>query len=273
MAGSIVAVVNNKGGVGKTTVTCNLAHALGLAGCRVLVVDLDSQCNSTQMLLPPGLEPQHSFYEFMASDELTVSWHECLVPTAYEGVSCLPNVPETAGLEPQLILQAPASFLRLRHRLRDQARQQFDVTLLDNPPNIGTFVLCALHAADFVLVPVKAGSAFSVEGLLKAVRLINEIRRQGNLDLRLLRLLINQVDRRTSISKTIAAQLAAAFRPDQVFATSIPMNTLFEQAEMARQTILAFAPQSSGSRAFHDLARELLAILPLSLTGSEREEK
>jgi chromosome partitioning protein len=269
--GSIVAVINNKGGVGKTTVTCNLAHALGLAGCRVLVVDLDSQCNSTQMLLPPGREPQHSLYEFFAKEELP-SLDACLAGTAYEGVFCLPNVPETAALEPQLIMQAPASFQRLRRSLREQAKERFDVTLLDNPPNIGTFVLCALHAADFVLVPVKAGSAFSVEGLLKAVRLVDEVRRQGNQDLRRLRLLINQVDRRTSISKTIAAQLAAAFRPDQIFATSIPMNTLFERAEMARQTILAYAPHSSGSRAFQELARELLAILPPSPRGLQREK-
>ncbi|MGQ9919898.1 MAG: ParA family protein [Desulfobacca sp.] len=270
--GSIVAVVNNKGGVGKTTVTCNLAHALGLAGCRVLVVDLDSQCNATQMLLPPGWEPKHSLYEFFAREELPVSLDDCLVPTVHEGVFCVPNVPETAALEPQLIMQAPASFQRLRRSLREPAKQQFDFTILDNPPNIGTFVLCALHAADFVLVPVKAGSAFSVAGLLKASRLVNEVRQQGNGDLRQLRLLINQVDRRTSISKSIAAQLAAAFRPDQIFATSIPMNTLFERAEMARQTILAYAPRSSGTRAFHELARELLSTLPPWPRGPEREK-
>lgn len=270
--GIILAVVNNKGGVGKTTVTCNLAHALGLAGCRVLVVDLDSQCNTSQLLLPAGRENRQSLYELLKKDVAAVYLADYLVPSKYPGIFCLPNVPETAALEPELILQAPASFFRLRQALRDQARQQFDITLLDNPPNIGIFVLCALHVADFVLVPVKAGSAFSVEGLLKAVRLINDVRRQGNQDLRFLRLLINQVDRRTSISKTVTAQLAAAFRPDQLFSTMIPMNTLFEQAEMAGQTILAFSPHCAGSRAYHDLGRELLAIFPLLLPQSGREE-
>ncbi len=262
--GIIIAVINNKGGVGKTTVTCNLAHALGLEGCRVLVVDLDSQCNSTQMLLPAGREPHPSFYELVAGDGPRVEVEACAVPSRCPGVHLLPNVPETAALEPELILQAPASLLRLRAALRDQAREGFDVTLLDTPPNIGTFVLCALHAADFVLVPVKAGSAFSVEGLLKAVRLVNDIRSQGNQDLRFLRLLVNQVDRRTSISRMVSAQLTAAFRADQVFATTIPASTLFEQAEIARQTILAYAPQASGAQAYRDLARELLAILPAS---------
>lgn len=265
--GIILAVVNNKGGVGKTTVTCNLGHALGLEGCQVLVVDLDSQCNTTQMLLPEGSEPQHSLYELLAKEENALAADGYILPTRYDRVFCLPNVPETAALEPELIMQAPASFSRLRRLLWERIRAQFDVTLLDNPPNIGTFVLCALHAADFVLVPVKAGSAFSVEGLLKAVRLINDVRRQGNNDLRFLRLLINQVDRRTSISRMVSAQLAAAFRGDQVFATTIPMNTLFEQAEMARQTILSLAPHCAGAQAFRDLARELLAILAPVPTG------
>lgn len=270
--GLIVAVINNKGGVGKTTVTCNLAQALALAGCRVLVVDLDSQCNTTQILLPSTQVPQPSFYELLGQEGAPLPLTAYISPTRCAGLAVLPNVPETAGLEPELLMQAPASFLRLRQRLRAAARELFDVTLLDNPPNIGTFVLCALHAADAVLVPVKAGSAFSIEGLLKAVRLINEVRRQGNPDLRCLRLLINQVDRRTNISRTGVAQLRAAFRPDQICATTIPVSTRFEQAEMARKTLLEFSPQAAGSQAYRDLAQELLAVLPLSPRCAGRAE-
>ena len=203
--GLITAIINNKGGVGKTTVTCNLAHALGLEGCRVLVVDLDSQCNTTHLLFPDAAGPHTSLYELLAKDTGVTSLQDYIYPTRYDNVFCLPNVPETAGLEPQLIVGAPGSFLRLRQLLRDYAVENFDFTLIDSPPNIGAFVLCALHAADFVLVPVKAGSAFSVAGLLQAVRLINDVRQQGNNELRFLRLLVNQVDRRTSISKEIVS--------------------------------------------------------------------
>lgn len=162
--GFITAVINNKGGVGKTTVTCNLAHALGQAGWRVLVVDLDSQCNTTQLLFPASSGLHNSLYELLAENTKIISLPDYIYPTRYDKVFCLPNVPETAGLEPQLIVGAPESFLRLRQLLRDYAVENFDFTLIDNPPNIGAFVLCALHAADFVVVPVKAGSAFSVAG-------------------------------------------------------------------------------------------------------------
>jgi cellulose biosynthesis protein BcsQ len=270
--GVITALINNKGGVGKTTVTCNLAHALGLEGRRVLVVDLDSQCNTSQLLFPLAAEPRSSLYELLARDHEVPSLADYIYPTRYDNVFCLPNVPETSALEPQLILQAPGSFFRLKQLLGDHAREHFDFTLIDNPPNIGAFVLCALHAADFVIVPVKAGSAFSVAGLLQAVRLINDVRHQGNGDLRFLRLLVNQVDKRTIISKVIVSQLAEVFRQDQIFQTSIPVNTLFEQAEAAGQTLLEFSPQAAGSRAYRDLAKEIGAIFSQSPTWRGRAE-
>jgi chromosome partitioning protein len=270
--GTITAVINNKGGVGKTTVTCNLAHALGLEGRRVLVVDLDSQCNTTQLLFPQAAQPRTSLYELLAKDHKVPSLSDYIYSTCYDNVFCLPNVPETAALEPQLIVRAPESIFRLRQLLRDHAIENFDFTLIDNPPNIGTFVLCALHAADFVVVPVKAGSAFSVAGLLQAVRLINEVRQQGNSDLRFLRLLVNQVDRRTSISRAITTQLADTFRQDQIFKTSIPVNTLFEQSEAVGQTLLEFSPNAAGSQAYRDLAREIMAIFSQSPTLRGRAE-
>jgi chromosome partitioning protein len=265
----IISVVNNKGGVGKTTVTCNLAHALALLGKRVLVVDLDSQCNATALLLPKKLTLKNSLYEVIGLDDLEYPLKDFLYATRYDGVFCLPNVPETASLEPQVILEAPHSFSRLRRHLRDFALTNFDFTLMDNPPNLGTLVINALATADFALIPVKAGSAFSLEGLLKAVRLINEVRGQNNQDLRLLRLLVNQMDKRTIISRTLADHLAGAFRDDQIFYTTIPVNTAFEQAEAAGSTIFQYNANAPGARAFRDLARELLNIFALE-TASER---
>jgi cellulose biosynthesis protein BcsQ len=258
--GFVAAVINNKGGVGKTTVACNLAHALGLQGKRVLVVDLDSQCNATALLMPQGNHPRHSLYELLEEDGSGRKLKDYCYPTGYERVFCLPNVPETASLEPRLILGAPNSFFRLRRQLRDQARAHFDVTIMDTPPNLGTFVLGALITADFALVPVKSGSAFSVAGLLKAVRLIKEVQEQSNRDLRFLRLLINQVDKRTLISRTLAAQIAGAFREDQVFRTTIPVNTAFERAEAAGKTLVGYRPGAPGAAAFRELAQELLDI-------------
>jgi chromosome partitioning protein len=261
--GVIIAIVNNKGGVGKTTIACNLAHALSLMGKRrVLVVDLDSQCNATALLTPKAEAPHHSLYELLQQDGSGANLEDYLLSTRYDNVFCLPNVPETASLEPRLILGAPESFFRLRRQIRDQVRARFDFTLIDTPPNLGTFVLCALYTADFALVPIKSGSAFSVEGLLKAVRLIKDVQEQSNPDLRFLRLLINQVDRRTLISRTLSGQIAAAFREDQVFRTTIPINTAFERAEAAGDTLLRHHPGASGAGAFRELAQELVEILP-----------
>ncbi len=105
--GFVAAVINNKGGVGKTTVSCNLAHALGFKGKQVLVVDVDSQCNATALLIPKGTNPRHSLYELLEQDGRGRKLKNYCYPTRYERVFCLPNVPETATLEPRLILGAP----------------------------------------------------------------------------------------------------------------------------------------------------------------------
>jgi cellulose biosynthesis protein BcsQ len=233
---------------------------MGLLGRRVLVVDLDPQSNATALLVSQPLDRKHSLYELLAHETLGAPITRFIYPSQYAGVFCLPNVPETASLEPELIMGAPASFLRLRRHLRDYARRHFDFVVVDSPPNLGTFVICALNTADFALVPVKAGSAFSVAGLLKAVRLINEVRAQDNKDLRFLRLLINQVDKRTLISRTLTEQLFGTFREDQIFRTGIPANTAFEQAEAAGCTIFRYKPTAPGARAFRELAQELLEI-------------
>jgi chromosome partitioning protein len=262
--GRIIAVMNIKGGVGKTTITGNLADALGRLGHRVLAVDMDSQCNTTSLLLPGESPRQHTVRDLLAQDEPTLAVRKCILPTRLANVSLLPNTPETALLEPQLLQSAPASYLRLRRSLRDFARRHFAFTLIDNPPNMGTFVLLSLYAADGVILPLKAGSAFSVEGLLKAVRLISRVRAEANPDLSFLRLLINQMDLRTSISRNISQEIASAFEADQLFRTTIPVNTAFERAESRGQTIFQFNPGASGAKAFKDLASELLDICGLT---------
>jgi chromosome partitioning protein len=271
--GLIIAVMNIKGGVGKTTITGNLADALGRLGHRVLAVDMDTQCNTTSLLLPGEPPRQNTVRDLLAQEEPGLAVKKCIRRTQLANVSLLPNTPETARLEPQLIQSAPGSYLRLRQSLRDYARNNFEFTLIDNPPNMETFVLLSLYAADGVILPIKAGSAFSVEGLLKAVRLISQVRAEANPDLSFLRLLINQLDRRTSISRNISQGIAGAFQADQMFRTTIPVNTAFELAESRGQTIFQFDPRASGARAFEELARELLDIYGLAKDAPKKPKE
>ena len=255
--GAIIAIVNNKGGVGKTTLTVNLAHALANRGKRVLIVDNDAQCNASSLLVEHDVVSD-SIYELYENDDVKIE--RCIYPTAYDGLSILPNSEETAALEISLNREIPHSYLRLRDRTRDYAKEHFDFTFIDTPPNWGYFVLAALHAADCVIVPILCSSRFSMEGLTRALALIEGVRERENPDLKLLRLVINNVDKRTAISRVVTDKLRRLFDESVLFNTSIPTNTQFSQAEMEGKSIIRFSPRSVGAKYYRSLATEFLEI-------------
>jgi chromosome partitioning protein len=261
MNGIIISVANNKGGVGKTTVTCNLGYALTRHSKRILIIDMDSQCNATSLLLHKNANPNHTLYELLNPQTENLPVDRYIYPTEYESLYCLPNISETAGLEPELIKESPISFFRLRENIRNYALHNYDFTIIDTPPNMGTFVITSLYASDFVIVPNEIDSAFSLEGLIKAMNLIKDIKINGNPDLRFLRLLINKVDRRTTISRVAIQHIKKSFAENQFFQTTIPINTAFKQAEHLRQIIFRYKSSAPGAKAYRKLAQELLTIL------------
>ena len=255
--GIIISVMNNKGGVGKTTVTVNLAEALGRMGKRVLVIDNDSQCNTTTLLSSSLAiqERQGSLYDLLGADYREPISSISL--TTRKNLSIITNIQDTATLEPELIARSPDSLYLMQRRLRDYAIANYDYTLIDCPPNIGTFVLMALTASDFAIVPIIASSAFSVEGLVKAMYLVGDINRDYNPNLRFLKLLVNRMSKRTIVSQAIVAQLHSSFGAEKVFETTIPINTALEKAELQHKTIFQFDQTATSARAFRDLAKEL----------------
>lgn len=257
MGGIIISVVSNKGGIGKTTVACNLGHALTRNDKKVLVIDNDPQGNATSLLMPKGSNPDYTLYELLDPEE-KASVEKCVNATQFDNLWCIPNVPETANLEPDIITHQ--DFTAFKERVRPYAIDQYDYVLIDNPPNLGSFVINSLCGSDFVIVPNLANSSFSVDGLIKAVDMINRIQKSHNADLRFLRLLINQVDRRKSISKYNISQIKQHFPADKMFETMIPTNAPFEIAESRGTTIFRQAPASNGCKAYRQLAKELIGI-------------
>jgi len=251
----IIIVINNKGGVGKTTITANLAHGLANRGKKILVVDQDSQANTTSILSPPiGANTLYSLY---SSDEPVSSY---VYPTPYENLDLIPNENATATLELELYGDVKTSYHLLRDKIRKYAEDNYDHTLIDSPPNLGIFVMMGLICADAAIIPIEAGSRYSIDGFVAAYEAIQAASQKINHDLRFLRAVVNKVDMRTSVSKTSVEYLKRHFG-DKLFNTTIPINTEIQRAEMDRQTVIRHSPHSTGAKKFRLLTDELLGMI------------
>lgn len=260
--GSIISVINNKGGTSKTITSISLAHALAKEGKKVLVIDNDPQANATAILLKGNEDAikytLHTLYE----DETNVNPNDCVYWSNFQNnLYCIANNIITTTVEPKLIKSGEKGFFILRAKLRDFVLKNFDLCIIDNPPNIGTFVINSLCASDFALIPTDAGSRASIDGLVRAVKMIDDIKSSANPDLKFLRILMTKVDRRTAVSQVILTQLRQSFGAERMFNTVIPVNTEIQKAELVKKTIFKLKPFSKGANAYRALVKELLAII------------
>ncbi len=256
----VISVINNKGGTAKTTTTLNLAHALANKGKKVLVIDQDPQCNSTSSLVPSNVASLggRSLYDLYNSSN--VSAKECIYHTQYENLSVMPNLAITASLEHKLYQDIAGSYM-LGRKIIDQVGDDYDFIFFDNPPTLGVWVIMSLIASDCAIIPVEAGSKYSLDGLVAAIDAIEGVSKTANPSLRFLRLLINRVDLRTSVSRVTVDFIRSRFGENKVFATTIPENTQIKQAELAGKTVLRHAPQSVAAKRYRELADEFLQII------------
>lgn len=249
-------MVNNKGGVGKTVTSVNLAAALANRGQKVLVIDNDPQCNATSLLLG-DLNPDNTLYEAYTED-LAVA--KCVYPTPF-GVDIIPNAQITSQIEADLYQDTAKSYALLKNFAREYALDHYDITIIDCPPSLGLWVIQAMSCADGVIVPIEAGSRFSLDGLTSIYTSIESIRATKiNKDLRFLKTLVNKVDMRTSSSKVLIEKIHELY-PENVFQTNIPTNDSIKQAELSRTTCLKYDPQCTGSKRYRSLADELIALI------------
>lgn len=258
--GLIISITNHKGGVAKTTTAISLSHALAREGKKVLAVDLDLQCNLTTTLIG-NRRLKGSLYDLLNPVSSSVAPQDTVISTKYNRLYLVPNVEETAAIERPLIeLPHGQSFMMLRTRFRKYAKENFDYTLIDCPPNLGAFVINALVASDCVIIPTEAGSRFSVEGLSEAVNFIEDIRSNGNPDLTLLKVLLTKADMRYQTHKAVMRQIRNHYPEERVFETFIPINVDLQKAELMRKTILEFKSHSRGAKAYKKVAREIIEI-------------
>lgn len=251
----VIAVSNNKGGIGKSFISSNLANSLGNKGQKILVIDYDSQGNASELLLGQT-NPQYTLYDVIEND---INIKQAITATSYENLDLLANESATAALEVKLYRNLPSSYYLLKN-LIDTIRNDYDIIIIDTPPNIGIFTIQALTACDCVIVPIDASSRHSLQGLNAAIKAIQDISNSFNPNLRFLRAIINKVDRRTSISKAMVEQITRTWEK-QLFATTIPVCTAVQQAETASETVLRFDPHSTAAKRFRILADELISTI------------
>jgi chromosome partitioning protein len=245
----VLAVANQKGGVGKTTTVINLGAYLGALGHRVLLVDCDPQSNTTRGLSLS--EPvATSIYDVLVRGTAAKS---AIVPTTTPGVDLLPASPDLAGSEVEL-LETSGREHSLGHALQGLV-SEYDYVLLDCPPSLGLLTVNALVAAQAVIIPVQC-EYLALEGVTRLMDTIGRIRSNLNPRLRVFGLLMTMYDRRTSLSDQVAQEVRKHY-PDLTFQTVIPRNVRLSEAPSFGQPILEYDPTSLGANAYRSLAAEV----------------
>ena len=249
--GTVYAIANQKGGVGKTTTAVNVAACIAEAGYRTLLVDIDAQANATVGLgVPKDLHP--NVYDVLAG---TATAAEALVPSGIDGLSLLPAHPDLAGASMELPRE-PGSETRLRDALAG-VREGFAYTLLDCPPSLGPLTVNALVAADRVIVPVQT-EYFALEGLAGLLDTLGLVQRELNPRLAVAGMLLTMHDGRTRLARDVEREVRQHF-PDLVFDTVIPRNIRVGEAPSFGLPVIHHDPHSAGAGAYFELAKEVAA--------------
>jgi chromosome partitioning protein len=246
----VIAIANQKGGVGKTTTAINLSAALAMRGRRTLLIDLDPQANSSLTFLDVRTL-ERSMYEVL-SDGISIK--DIVKPTSVPNLSVAPSRIALAKVEAKLIGEIDSHY-RLKDRLSTIA-EDYDFAVIDTPPALGLITVNAFVAATHLLVPVQS-SYFALEGTDDLLETVERIRSRPNPELKLLGAVITLHDKRTTLARDVHKAIAEVFG-DRLFKTTISKSIRLEESPAHKEAIFTFAPQSSGAYEYYRLCEEVI---------------
>lgn len=249
--GKLISVTNQKGGVGKTTTSVNLAAALGAANKKVLLVDIDPQGNATSGMGVSKREGDASSYDMIIGGKTA---NDVIKKTEFKNVWIIPSSMQLAGAEIEMV-----SLERREARLKQSlapVRENFDYILIDCPPSLGLITLNALCASDTILVPIQC-EYYALEGLSQLMSTVRQVKRLYNETLDIEGVLLTMFDGRLNLTQQVVKEVKKFF-PKKVFQTVIPRTVRLSEAPSYGQPIMYFDKHCKGTKAYADLAKEVI---------------